>query len=110
MHDILNLRPILRPREHPGQVPGAFAEDWVSLGVFARVRARGLWSWRVARVLARWGCRRAAKVPLLVDSAAGFGATSDDGSLLGHQGDAEVFSFHATKPFAVGEGGLVTTT
>jgi dTDP-4-amino-4,6-dideoxygalactose transaminase len=29
---------------------------------------------------------------------------------LGRQGDAEVFSFHATKPFAIGEGGLLTTT
>ena len=53
---------------------------------------------------------REAAVPLLVDSAAGFGATAEDGLPLGRQGDAEVFSFHATKPFAVGEGGLVTTT
>ena len=52
----------------------------------------------------------AAGVPLVVDSAAGFGAQDADGRLLGRQGDAEVFSFHATKPFAVGEGGLVTTT
>jgi dTDP-4-amino-4,6-dideoxygalactose transaminase len=53
---------------------------------------------------------RAAGVPLLVDSAAGFGAVSDDGRVLSRQGDIEVFSFHATKPFAIGEGGLVTTT
>jgi dTDP-4-amino-4,6-dideoxygalactose transaminase len=52
---------------------------------------------------------RAAGVALLVDSAAGFGATDDDGQVLGGQGEAEVFSFHATKPFAIGEGGLVTT-
>jgi dTDP-4-amino-4,6-dideoxygalactose transaminase len=51
----------------------------------------------------------AAGVPLLIDSAAGFGATDGDGVRLGAQGDAEVFSFHATKPFAVGEGGLITT-
>jgi dTDP-4-amino-4,6-dideoxygalactose transaminase len=51
-----------------------------------------------------------AGVPLLVDSAAGFGATDETGRRLGRQGDAEVFSFHATKPFAVGEGGLVTTS
>ena len=50
-----------------------------------------------------------AEVPLLVDSAAGFGATDERGEPLGRQGDAEVFSFHATKPFAIGEGGLVTT-
>ena len=53
---------------------------------------------------------RAAGVPLIVDSAAGFGATADDGAVLGRQGDVEVFSFHATKPFAIGEGGLLTTT
>lgn len=52
----------------------------------------------------------AAGVPLLVDSAAGFGATDPDGRALGGQGDMEVFSFHATKPFAIGEGGLLTTT
>jgi dTDP-4-amino-4,6-dideoxygalactose transaminase len=52
---------------------------------------------------------RAAAVPLLVDSAAGFGAAADDGVVLGSQGNIEVFSFHATKPFAIGEGGLVTT-
>lgn len=51
-----------------------------------------------------------ARVPLLVDSAAGFGALDERGKRLGSQGDAEVFSFHATKPFAIGEGGLVTTT
>jgi dTDP-4-amino-4,6-dideoxygalactose transaminase len=51
-----------------------------------------------------------AEVALLVDSAAGFGATDERGERLGRQGDAEVFSFHATKPFAIGEGGLVTTT
>jgi dTDP-4-amino-4,6-dideoxygalactose transaminase len=52
---------------------------------------------------------RAAGVSLLVDSAAGFGAAAEGGEILGGQGNAEVFSFHATKPFAVGEGGLVTT-
>ena len=50
-----------------------------------------------------------AGIPLLVDSAAGFGATDERGDRLGRQGDAEMFSFHATKPFAIGEGGLVTT-
>lgn len=52
---------------------------------------------------------RALDVPVVVDSAAGFGSVDDDGRTLGDQGDAEVFSFHATKPFAVGEGGLVTS-
>jgi dTDP-4-amino-4,6-dideoxygalactose transaminase len=48
-----------------------------------------------------------AGVPLLVDSAAGFGSRDEHGRALGGQGDAEVFSFHATKPFAIGEGGAV---
>jgi dTDP-4-amino-4,6-dideoxygalactose transaminase len=48
-------------------------------------------------------------VPTVVDSAAGFGAIDEEGRRLGDQGDAEVFSFHATKPFAIGEGGLVTS-
>nr|WP_281372058.1 DegT/DnrJ/EryC1/StrS family aminotransferase [Modestobacter versicolor] len=51
----------------------------------------------------------ALDVPVVVDSAAGFGAVDEDGRPLGDQGDVEVFSFHATKPFAIGEGGLVTS-
>jgi dTDP-4-amino-4,6-dideoxygalactose transaminase len=50
-----------------------------------------------------------AGVPLLVDSAAGFGTINEAGRRLGLQGDAEVFSFHATKPFGMGEGGLIVT-
>jgi dTDP-4-amino-4,6-dideoxygalactose transaminase len=50
-----------------------------------------------------------AGIPLIVDSAAGFGAIAEDGVPIGVQGDAEVVSFHATKPFAVGEGGAVFT-
>jgi dTDP-4-amino-4,6-dideoxygalactose transaminase len=50
---------------------------------------------------------RAADVPLLVDSAAGFGAVAADGVAIGAQGDAEVVSFHATKPLAIGEGGAI---
>ena len=45
--------------------------------------------------------------PLLVDSAAGFGSTLPDGRHRGCDGDLDVYSFHATKPFAIGEGGLV---
>lgn len=48
-------------------------------------------------------------VRVVVDSAAGFGAVDEEGCPLGDQGHAEVFSFHATKPFAIGEGGLVTS-
>jgi dTDP-4-amino-4,6-dideoxygalactose transaminase len=61
----------------------------------------------------RAGWRRACAdhdVPLLIDSAAGFGALDDDRIPLGGQGDVEVFSFHATKPFAIGEGGAVITS
>jgi dTDP-4-amino-4,6-dideoxygalactose transaminase len=56
----------------------------------------------------RWedACRESA-VPLLVDSAAGFGAKARDGTPIGAQGDAEVVSFHAVKPLAIGEGGAV---
>jgi dTDP-4-amino-4,6-dideoxygalactose transaminase len=58
----------------------------------------------------RWerACRSAG-VPLVVDSAAGFGASAADGCPIGSQGDIEVVSFHATKPFAIGEGGGVFT-
>ena len=60
---------------------------------------------------AAWSRACAARgVPLIVDSAPGFGSVADDGAPLGTRGDAEIFSFHATKPFAIGEGGAVTTT
>lgn len=48
-------------------------------------------------------------LPLIIDSAAGFGSEYKEGARVGSRGDCEVFSFHATKPFAVGEGGLVTS-
>lgn len=58
----------------------------------------------------RWAAAcRAAGVPLIVDSAAGFGAIAADGVPVGAQGDIEVVSFHATKPFAIGEGGAAFT-
>lgn len=59
----------------------------------------------------RWeqACRDAG-VPLIVDSAAAFGAVAEDGVPIGAQGDVEVVSFHATKPFAIGEGGAVFTS
>lgn len=52
----------------------------------------------------------AAGVPLLVDSAAGLGAEDEGGAAPGPLGDVEVFSMHATKPFGIGEGGLLVTT
>ena len=48
-------------------------------------------------------------IPLIIDSAAGFGSRYPDGELLGHRGDCEVFSFHATKPFGIGEGGAIVS-
>jgi dTDP-4-amino-4,6-dideoxygalactose transaminase len=56
----------------------------------------------------RWiaACANAG-VPLVVDSAAGFGAVAEDGCPIGGHGDVEVVSFHATKPLAAGEGGAV---
>jgi dTDP-4-amino-4,6-dideoxygalactose transaminase len=46
-------------------------------------------------------------IPLVIDAAAALGAERDDGQPAGSQGDLEVFSLHATKVFAVGEGGVV---
>jgi len=43
-----------------------------------------------------------AAVPLVLDSAAGLGASAE-----GPLPDAEIFSMHATKPMPIGEGGLV---
>lgn len=63
-----------------------------------------------AAVQRRWQetCREYG-VPLVIDAAAGFGAEDDTGTRTGRDQVAHVFSFHATKTFAIGEGGLVTT-
>ncbi|CAN5278322.1 DegT/DnrJ/EryC1/StrS family aminotransferase [soil metagenome] len=50
-----------------------------------------------------------AGLPLIIDSAAGFGSEYAPGRRVGTAGACEVFSFHATKPFAIGEGGAVVT-
>jgi len=47
--------------------------------------------------------------PLIIDSAAGFGSKYFDEEKVGTRGDCEIFSMHATKPFAIGEGGLVVS-
>lgn len=49
------------------------------------------------------------QIPLIIDSAAGFGSKYTESEFLGGRGDCEVFSFHATKPFAIGEGGLIVS-
>ena len=63
-----------------------------------------------AAVQQRWHdlCREHG-VPLVVDAAAGFGAVDDTGTRTGRDEVPHVFSFHATKTFGIGEGGLVTT-
>lgn len=48
-------------------------------------------------------------LPLIIDSAAGFGSRYKDDRRVGGAGLCEIFSFHATKPFAIGEGGAVVT-
>lgn len=48
-------------------------------------------------------------LPIVVDSAAGFGSAYADGERLGGRGACEIFSLHATKPFAVGEGGVLVS-
>ena len=58
----------------------------------------------------RWAAACAAHgVPMVVDAAAAFGAVDAAGVRTGTGPDTHVFSFHATKPFGIGEGGLVTT-
>lgn len=53
------------------------------------------------RVCARHG------VPMIVDAAAALGGVLTNGTTVGQQGEAEVFSLHATKVFGIGEGGVV---
>ena len=48
-------------------------------------------------------------IPLVIDSAGGFGSTDAFGSPLGSRGCCEIFSLHATKTLGIGEGGLVTS-
>lgn len=82
---------------HDGAVAGVLASSTFGTPAAPATRER----WR--RLCADHG------VPLVVDSAAAFGATDSGGRLVGTLGDTEVFSFHATKPFAIGEGGMVAT-
>lgn len=46
-------------------------------------------------------------IPLIIDAAAALGGQLLSGEYVGCQGDAEVFSLHATKAFGVGEGGAI---
>jgi dTDP-4-amino-4,6-dideoxygalactose transaminase len=49
-----------------------------------------------------------AKIKLIYDAAHAFGC-SHKGKMIGNFGDAEVFSFHATKIFNTFEGGAIAT-
>ncbi|WP_370482405.1 DegT/DnrJ/EryC1/StrS family aminotransferase [Mycobacterium sp. pUA109] len=49
------------------------------------------------------------ELPIVLDSAAGFGSVYADGERVGGHGACEIFSFHATKPFAIGEGGALVS-
>lgn len=91
----------------PAALEAALRDDG-DLGAVVAVSAFG--TPPPAETRMRWerACRETG-VPLVVDSAAGFGAVGEDGVPVGAQGDVEVVSFHATKPFAVGEGGAVFT-
>jgi dTDP-4-amino-4,6-dideoxygalactose transaminase len=49
----------------------------------------------------------AREIPLILDSAAALAGELPDGTPAGRQGRMETFSLHATKVFAVGEGGAI---
>lgn len=72
-------------------------------GAVILVRPYGIWS-DVADVAEI--CRQAG-VPLIIDNAAGLGVSHDIDARYGVPDAIEVFSLHATKPFGVGEGGLL---
>jgi dTDP-4-amino-4,6-dideoxygalactose transaminase len=84
--------------EHEGRIAGVLS--CATFGTAPTRDQRAAW---------RTACERHG-VPLLIDSAAGFGSLDEFGARLGGMGDVEVFSFHATKPFAIGEGGVITTS
>ena len=46
-------------------------------------------------------------LPLILDAAAALGGALPDGRPVGSQGTMETFSLHATKVFAIGEGGAI---
>jgi dTDP-4-amino-4,6-dideoxygalactose transaminase len=60
--------------------------------------------------VSRWEeLARRHDLPLVIDSAAGFGSEYSGGEPLGARGNCEIFSFHATKTLAVGEGGAISS-
>jgi dTDP-4-amino-4,6-dideoxygalactose transaminase len=69
------------------------------------VRPYGIWS-DLSHVAD--ACRQ-ADVPLVIDNAAGIGVSADIVAKYGVEDAIEVISLHATKPFSVGEGGIIKT-
>lgn len=72
-------------------------------GAIVLVRPYGIWS-NISTIA---GICQAAGVPLLIDNAAGLGVSKQIDQTYGVPGAIEVFSLHATKPFGVGEGGIL---
>ncbi|MCJ8142811.1 DegT/DnrJ/EryC1/StrS family aminotransferase [Ancylobacter sp. A5.8] len=68
------------------------------------VRPYGIWSdlGELAEI-----CRRAGVV-LIIDNAAGLGVAREVVARFAVEDAIEAFSLHATKPFGVGEGGLIS--
>jgi dTDP-4-amino-4,6-dideoxygalactose transaminase len=83
--------------EQAGRIAGVLGCS--TFGTAPPVRLRDAW---------RAACREHG-VPLLLDSASGFGSVDAEGVPVGGLGETEIFSFHATKPFAIGEGGAIAT-
>jgi dTDP-4-amino-4,6-dideoxygalactose transaminase len=92
----------------PSRLERALVDRRSNVGIVVAVSSFGTPPPSETRLRWESACRSAG-IPLIVDSAAAFGAMADDGTSVGAQGDAEIVSFHATKPFAVGEGGAVFT-
>jgi len=85
--------------------PGAAAEAVEAAGCVAIIHVRAFGLCRDTSQVEALAAR--AGVPLILDSAAAFGGHTESGPAPGAGGAAEVFSFHATKPFGIGEGGAV---
>ena len=57
--------------------------------------------------LSRYEALHRSGTPVVIDAASSFGASSDGGYFGRGFSGPVVYSFHATKPFGIGEGGLV---
>jgi len=84
-------------------VEAALADYTGPLAAVLGVRVFGLC--RNHAQLQQW-CE-AREIPLVLDSAAALGGRLADGRPAGSEGTMETFSMHATKVFAVGEGGAI---